>query len=114
MMKLCRIIFAIIVFYSLFVGIMQVLSLSNYIFSDYFGWWLIPARVSAVILSLYLFTLILNFLPLIIVVFILSLIMFVNVWHWSLWTSIFIFIWPVIVVFGYCLLTKSLKYDTSD
>ncbi|OCQ54207.1 hypothetical protein Ppb6_00518 [Photorhabdus australis subsp. thailandensis] len=38
MMKLLRIIFAVIVFYSLFVGMMQVLSINFYIFSDYFGW----------------------------------------------------------------------------
>ncbi|TNH44992.1 hypothetical protein EP164_02425 [Photorhabdus luminescens subsp. sonorensis] len=114
MMKWCRIIMAVILFYSLFVGMMQVLSLNFYIFHDYFGWWKIPAKVAAVIATLYVFALLVKFLPLIIVIFICSLVMVVNVWHWSLWISILILIWPVIVVLSYCVLTKSLKYNTSD
>ncbi|CAQ82269.1 conserved hypothetical protein [Photorhabdus asymbiotica] len=114
MIKLCSIIFGVIIFYSLFVGMMQVLLINFYIFRDYFGWWEIPAKVSATIASVYVFYLLFNFLPLIIVIFICSLAIVVNVWHWSLWTSIFIFIWPVIVVFLYCILTKRLKYNTSD
>ncbi|RAW95388.1 hypothetical protein CKY04_17710 [Photorhabdus sp. S8-52] len=114
MMKWCRIIMAVILFYSLFVGMMQVLSLNFYVFHDYFGWWKIPAKVAAAIASLYVFVLLVKFLPLIIVIFICSLVMVVNVWHWSLWISILILIWPVIVVLSYCVLTKSLKYNTSD
>ncbi|MBS9439838.1 hypothetical protein EAE91_22615 [Photorhabdus noenieputensis] len=114
MMKWCRIIFAIILFYSLFVGMIQVLSINFYVFHDYFGLWEIPAKVAAAIASLYVFCLLVKFLPLIIAIFICSLFLVVNVWHWSLWTSILILIWPVIVVLVYCILTKSLKYNTSD
>ncbi|NDL01103.1 hypothetical protein GPY23_19800 [Photorhabdus bodei] len=114
MMKWRRIIFAIILFYSLFVGMMQVLSINFYIFRDYFGLWEIPEKVAAAIASLYVFCLLVKFLPLIIVIFICSLVMVVNVWHWSLWVSVLILIWPVIVVLAYCVLTKSLKYNTSD
>ncbi|EYU15417.1 hypothetical protein EAE90_02645 [Photorhabdus caribbeanensis] len=114
MMKWCRIIFAIILFYSLFVGMMQVLSINFYVFRDYFGLWEIPAKVAAVIASLYVFCLLVKFLPLIIAIFICSLVLVVNVWHWSLWVSVLILIWPVIVVLAYCVLTKSLKYNTSD
>ncbi|TDB52292.1 hypothetical protein [Photorhabdus khanii] len=110
MIKFCNIIIAIIVFSSLFTAMMQVLTLNYYIFSVYFAWWTIPAKVATVIVSLYVFA----FLPFILVIFTFSLILAVDVWDWSLWISIIVFIWSVIVVFFYCAINKSLKYNTSD
>ncbi|ETS33663.1 hypothetical protein BB987_14955 [Photorhabdus temperata] len=114
MIKFCNIIIAIIVFSSLFTAMMQVLTLNDYIFSVYLAWWTIPAKVATVIVSIYVFALIFKFLPFILVIFTFSLILAVDVWDWSLWISILVFIWPVIVFFFYCAINKSLKYNTSD
>ncbi|ERT10385.1 hypothetical protein O185_25165 [Photorhabdus temperata J3] len=114
MIKFCNIIMAIIVLSSFFTVMMQVLTLNDYIFSVYLEWWTIPAKVSTVIVSIYIFAIISRFLPFILVIFAFSLILAVDVWNWPLWVSIIVFIWPVIVVFFYCLLNKSLKYNTSN
>ncbi|AKH64363.1 hypothetical protein VY86_14585 [Photorhabdus thracensis] len=114
MIKFCNIIIAIIVFSSLFTVMMQVLTLNDYIFSVYLAWWTIPAKVSTVIVSIYIFAIISRFLPFILVIFTFSLILAVDVWNWPLWVSILVFIWPVIVVFFYCALNKSLKYNTNN
>ncbi|EQB98202.1 hypothetical protein B738_26272 [Photorhabdus temperata subsp. temperata M1021] len=105
MIKFCNIIIAIIVLSSFFTVMMQVLTLNDYIFSVYFGWWTIPAKVSTVIVSIYIFAIISRFLPFILVIFAFSLILAVDVWNWPLWVSILVFIWPVIVVF-FLLLTQ--------
>ncbi|NHB89668.1 hypothetical protein ACSLVK_18850 [Photorhabdus tasmaniensis] len=114
MIKFFNIIIAIIVLSSFFTVMMQVLTLNDYIFSAYLGWWSIPAKVATVIVSIYIFALISKFLPFILVIFTFSLILAVDVWNWSLWISILVFIWPVIVVFFYCAFNKSLKYNTSN
>ncbi len=105
---------AIIVLSSVFIVMMQVATLNYYIFNHYWGWRSFPSKVAATVVSVYILSLLLKCLPFIIVVFICSLVMAIKVWHWSLWIAIFVFIWPVIVIFFYCVLTKSLKYDTSD
>ncbi|WP_350307518.1 hypothetical protein [Photorhabdus viridis] len=114
MRKFFNVIIAIIVLSSFFTVMMQVLTLNDYIFSVYLEWWTIPAKVATAIVSIYVFALIVKFLPFILVIFTFSLILAVDVWNWSLWISILVFIWPVIVVFFYCALNKSLKYDTSN